>query len=41
MEKNISVGLDIGTTKIEAMVGSRNEFKKLKIIVLDLLTLIV
>ena len=28
MEKNISVGLDIGTTKIVAMVGSRNEFKK-------------
>ena len=32
MEKNISVGLDIGTTKIVAMVGSRNEFKKLKIL---------
>ena len=32
MEKNISVGLDIGTTKIVAMVGSRNEFKKLEIL---------
>ena len=32
MEKNISVGLDIGTTKIVAMVGSRNEFNKLEIL---------
>lgn len=32
MEKNISVGLDIGTTKIVAMVGSKNEFKKLEIL---------
>ena len=32
MEKNISVGLDIGTTKIVAMVGSRNEFKKVEIL---------
>ena len=32
MEKNISGGLDIGTTKIVAMVGSRNEFKKLEIL---------
>ena len=32
MGKNISVGLDIGTTKIVAMVGSRNEFKKLEIL---------
>ena len=32
MEKNISVGLDIGTTKIVAMVGARNEFKKLEIL---------
>ena len=32
MEKNISVGLDIGTTKIVAMVGTRNEFKKLEIL---------
>jgi len=32
MEKNISVGLDIGTTKIVAMVGSRNEFKKVGIL---------
>ena len=32
MGKNISVGLDIGTTKIVAMVGARNEFKKLEIL---------
>ena len=32
MKKNISVGLDIGTTKIVAMVGARNEFKKLEIL---------
>jgi cell division protein FtsA len=32
MEKNISVGLDIGTTKIVAMVGARNEFKKVGIL---------
>jgi len=32
MEKNISVGLDIGTTKIVAMVGARNEFKKVEIL---------
>ncbi len=32
MEKNISVGLDIGTTKIVAMVGARNEFKKLEVL---------
>ncbi len=32
MEKNISVGLDIGTTKIVAMVGSINEFNKLEIL---------
>ena len=32
MEKNISVGLDIGTTKIVAMVGARNEFNKLEIL---------
>ena len=32
MEKNISVGLDIGTTKIVAMVGAKNEFKKLEIL---------
>ena len=32
MKKNISVGLDIGTTKIVAMVGARNEFSKLEIL---------
>ena len=32
MEKNISVGLDIGTTKIVAMVGAKNEFNKLEIL---------
>ena len=32
MKKNISVGLDIGTTKIVAMVGAKNEFKKLEIL---------
>ena len=34
MEKNniISVGLDIGTTKIVAMVGVKNEFNKLEIL---------
>ena len=28
---NISVGLDIGTTKIVAMVGDKNEFGKVEI----------
>ena len=28
--KNISVGLDIGTTKIVAMIGSKNQFGKLE-----------
>ena len=32
MEDNTYVGLDIGTTKIVAMVGSLNEYDKLKII---------
>ncbi len=32
MKKNISVGLDIGTTKIVAMVGAKNEFNKLEIL---------
>ena len=33
MEKNnLSVGLDIGTTKIVAMVGIKNSFNKLEII---------
>lgn len=30
--ENIAVGLDIGTTKIVAMIGKRNEFGKLEII---------
>ena len=30
--KNLFVGLDIGTTKIVAMIGSLNEYNKLKII---------
>ena len=29
---NISVGLDIGTTKIVAMVGRKNEYNKLEIL---------
>ena len=32
MKKNTSVGLDIGTTKIVAMVGTRNEFNKVEIL---------
>ena len=32
MDKNISVGLDIGTTKIVAMVGEKNQFNKVKVI---------
>ncbi|HIP47355.1 MAG TPA: cell division protein FtsA [Lutibacter sp.] len=31
-DKNIAVGLDIGTTKIVAMIGRRNEYGKLEII---------
>ena len=31
-KNNISVGLDIGTTKIVAMVGTKNEFNKLEIL---------
>ena len=30
--KNISVGLDIGTTKIVALVGKKNEFNKVEIL---------
>jgi len=30
--KNLFVGLDIGTTKIVALIGSLNEYGKLKII---------
>ena len=32
MDKNFSVGLDIGTTKIVAMVGEKNQFNKVKVI---------
>ena len=31
-QENISVGLDIGTTKIVAMVGKKNEFGKVEIL---------
>ena len=31
-KNNISIGLDIGTTKIVAMIGERNQFKKIKIL---------
>jgi len=32
MEQNIAVGLDIGTTKIVAMIGRKNEYGKLEIL---------
>ena len=32
MNKNYSVGLDIGTTKIVAMVGEKNQFNKVKLL---------
>ena len=32
MKKNTSVGLDIGTTKIVAMIGKYNEYDKLEIL---------
>ena len=33
MEENkISIGLDIGTTKIVAMIGKRNEYGKVQIL---------
>ena len=32
MDKNASVGLDIGTTKIVAMVGVKNEFDKVEVL---------
>ena len=32
MDKNFSVGLDIGTTKIVAIVGEKNQFNKVKVI---------
>ena len=31
-DKNIAVGLDIGTTKIVAMIGRKNEYNKLEIL---------
>ena len=32
MNNKFSVGLDIGTTKIVAMVGEKNQFNKVKVI---------
>ena len=32
MEQNIAVGLDIGTTKIVAMIGRKNEYGKVEIL---------
>ena len=32
MNKSFSVGLDIGTTKIVAMVGERNQFNKINVL---------
>ena len=32
MDRNFSVGLDIGTTKIVAMVGEKNQYNKVKVI---------
>ena len=32
INNNISVGLDIGTTKIVAMVGENNQFNKVKLL---------
>jgi len=32
MEQNIAVGLDIGTTKIVAMIGRENEYGKVEIL---------
>ena len=32
MNNKFSVGLDIGTTKIVAMVGEKNEFNKIKVL---------
>ena len=31
-ENMISIGLDIGTTKIVAMIGQTNEYNKMKIL---------
>ena len=32
MNKSFSVGLDIGTTKIVAMVGEKNQFNKVNVL---------
>ena len=32
MEQNLAVGLDIGTTKIVAMIGRKNEYGKVEIL---------
>ena len=32
MNNKFSVGLDIGTTKIVAMVGEKNQFNKIKVL---------
>ena len=31
-KSNVSIGLDIGTTKIVAMIGQLNEYNKIKIL---------
>ena len=31
-QKDIAVGLDIGTTKIVAMIGKKNEYGKVEIV---------
>ena len=35
MNNKFSVGLDIGTTKIVAMVGEKNQFNKIKVLGVD------
>ena len=37
-ENMISIGLDIGTTKIVAMIGQTNEYNKMKECAINLLT---
>ena len=37
-KSNISIGLDIGTTKIVAMIGELNEYNKIKILGVTILT---
>ncbi|HIP27433.1 MAG TPA: cell division protein FtsA, partial [Flavobacteriaceae bacterium] len=32
MENQVAVGLDIGTTKIVAMIGRKNEFGKIEVL---------